>query len=402
MDLFAGYGSSSDEEENNPKQNETKVVSAVTATAAVSTAASSSSSKSKSTTAAMRRGKKIISLSAVLPQHILDQLTKAEGASDDSDSDDEDENDYNHKVGTRKPNPKPPVESASLGNSSNNAKDKGLASLLSDLQAAPTQGLIGSKKKKTETNSVASEKMGAAFLSSTTTTSTTATSAVEATQHGEVRDIHSHSSSSSLPVETRKAAPSLSRVAAPRPAAPLRRPISAAPPVAPLPPKAPPIPRPAYPQPTASAQQQQHSYPDSYPETETATPNTQQSKKRSRKELERALRGGNMDIIDDREDGLQVQSMQQVQPDAYTPQEESYAAVPVHGVKVAPTAMYDPSAGQAVVGTSAAGVKRGTNQINQLMASAANLEQQRTQGIGATANQAGKTHRANAKSKYGW
>jgi hypothetical protein len=109
-----------------------------------------------------------------------------------------------------------------------------------------------------------------------------------------------------------------------------------------------------------------------------------------------------MDIVDDREDGLQVQSMQQAQPDAYTPQEESYAAVAVHGVKVAPTAMYDPSDGQAVVETSIYGVKREMNQINQLMASAANLEQQRTQGIGGTANQAGKTHRANAKSKYGW
>jgi hypothetical protein len=32
------------------------------------------------------------------------------------------------------------------------------------------------------------------------------------------------------------------------------------------------------------------------------------------------------------------------------------------------------------------------------------LEQQRNQGIGgsAAANQAGKTHRANAKHKYGW
>jgi hypothetical protein len=110
-----------------------------------------------------------------------------------------------------------------------------------------------------------------------------------------------------------------------------------------------------------------------------------------------------MDIVDQEDGlGLQVQSMQQAQPDAYTMQEESYHAVPTHGVKVAPTAMYDPSAGQAVVGSSAA---RGTNQINQLMASAANLEQQRTQGMGAGAganNQAGKTHRANAKHKYGW
>ena len=111
-----------------------------------------------------------------------------------------------------------------------------------------------------------------------------------------------------------------------------------------------------------------------------------------------------MDIVNDRDDGLQVQSMQQAQPDAYTPLDPNNStAVPSHGVRNTATAMYDPTQGQAVVGTSE-GVKRGTNQINQLMASAANLEQQRNQGIGGTAanNQAGKTHRANAKHKYGW
>jgi hypothetical protein len=397
MDLFAGYGSSSDEEENDPKQ----VSSAVALTAATAAAASS-----KSVTAATRRGKKIISLSAVLPQHILDQLTKSQvgGASDDSDDDDDDDNDDDNddKVG-RKPKPKPPAESESASSakiiSSNISEDIGLSQLLSDLHAAPTQGQ--GKKKKTansQTEIVASEKMGAAFLSTTTTTTT---GVVDPKQKG-VRDVHSHSSLLlSLPVETRKAAPPLTRLAAPRLAAPVRRPISAAPPVAPLPLQAPPAPKPAYPTASAQPQSQQQSQPNSNKNTNTNTI-SKQSRKRSRKDLERALRQGNMDIVDDREDGLHVQSVQQAQPDAYTPHEESYAAVPTHGVKVVPTAMYDPSAGQAVVGTSAAGVKRGTNQINQLMASAANLEQQRTQGIGGTSNQAGKTHRANAKHKYGW
>jgi hypothetical protein len=328
----------------------------------------------------------------------------------------------------RKPKPKPQSEAMSSAKIpfSNTAKDKGLSALLSDLHAAPTQGLIIKSKQKqtpansqtkTATGSGASEKMGTAFLSSTTTTTSTKTtskSVTEPKQEG-VRDVHSqcHSSVSSsssvsslLPVETSKAAPSLTRVAAPRPAAPVRRPVvSAAPPVAPKAVPASqqsqqqqPVPLPAYP--TASALQ-----------TEThsdTTMNTQQSRKRSRKELERALRQGNMDICNDRADGLQVQSMQQAQPDAYQAQDQAYAAAAAsqHGVKNTATAMYDPSAGQAVLVGTAEGVKRssGTNQINQLMASAANLEQQRSQGIGGAAanNQAGKTHRANAKHKYGW
>jgi hypothetical protein len=413
MDFLEGYGSSSDEEGKDPKQDETKAVSAAMLTAV---SAASSSPKPKPVTAATRRGKKIISLSAVLPQHILDQLTKAqvEGASDDSD-DDDDGDDNDDKV-NRKPNQLPPAESASASasassainsKSSNSAKDKGLSLLLSDLQAAPTQGFIGSKQKKTanpqtqsesDTKSVASEKMGAAFLSSTTTTSTTS---VGEPKQERVRDMHSHHSSSAETTNTRKAAPSLPRVPAPRPAAPVRRPVvSAAPPVAA---KAAPASQPppaAYP----VQQHQQQSYPDTTNTNTNTNTNTLQSRKRSRKDLERALRQGNMDVVElDRDDGLTVQSLQQAQPDAYTPAEASYAQAPAHGVKVAPTAMYDPSAGQAVVGTSAAGsVKRGTNQINQLMASAANLEQQRTQGIGGAANQAGKTHRANAKHKYGW
>jgi hypothetical protein len=113
-----------------------------------------------------------------------------------------------------------------------------------------------------------------------------------------------------------------------------------------------------------------------------------------------------MDVVDDqhRDDGLRVQSMEQAQPNAYTAAlDPNNTAVPSHGVKNTATAMYDPAQGQSVTGT-ADGIKRGTNQINQLMASAANLEQQRNQGIGGSAanNQAGKTHRANAKHKYGW
>jgi hypothetical protein len=116
------------------------------------------------------------------------------------------------------------------------------------------------------------------------------------------------------------------------------------------------------------------------------------SRKRSRKEMERALRHGNLDAV---MDDSQFVSLEQSQPDSYTPQPETYA-VPQYGIRVAATAMYDPSQGAAVTGVKKG---RGKNQINHLMASAANLELQRARQGNSNI---GKMHRANAKQKYGW
>ena len=137
---------------------------------------------------------------------------------------------------------------------------------------------------------------------------------------------------------------------------------------------------------------------------------TVHSKKRSRQELERALRQGRMEDAvlhgtgggdDPNGGGVSFLSLAQPPPDAHAiPSSEMYAAgsaPTVHGIRVAAAPMYDPKVGAAVVGTSHAG--RGKNQIHHLMASAAQLELQRAR---QPESQSGKIHRANARQKYGW
>jgi hypothetical protein len=125
-------------------------------------------------------------------------------------------------------------------------------------------------------------------------------------------------------------------------------------------------------------------------------PQQQPSRKRSRKDIERALRRGNLAAVDG---AANLQEMQQEDRSGYQPAEETYA-VPVDGVRAVPTAMYDPSEGRAVTGYRGARA-RGRNQINQLMSAAADLELQRARGLAAPSASA-KAHRASAKRKYGF
>lgn len=318
MDLLTGYGSSSDEDDNEDrveKGNETKVTPAEAKKQSVNS-----------------KGKKVLALSAVLPQHILDRLTK----NDDFDSDDE-------GGVQRKEVPKKTTTKSG-------GKDEGLFSLLSELKSA---------KPAQATSSSSTTKMGAAFLSVT-----------ETSVKGGVRNIHGEEAEVVVEAPARKMAPPVS--AAPR--------VSAAPPprqrmVQEEPQQLPPSAVPAY-----------------QPHAEPTAPPSHQSRKRSRKDIERELRQGNFDAVVDQSS---VVTIQQASPDSFIPQPETYA-VPQHGIKVATTAMYDPSQGAAVGGLNKG---RGKNQINHLMASAASLELQRARQGNSNI---GKVQRANAKQKYGW
>lgn len=348
MDLLGGYGSSDDESTSSdvpPKANPSAAPPAATKVA------------SKPAAPAFAKGKKILSLSSVLPQHILERLTKSE-VQGEMDSDDEDFA-KSKQATTKKPS-----------SESRRGKDEGLSGLLSALHSAPTAGLIAKSVPKAE---VKRESMGAAFLSSTTTTTTSKSKSTIRDIH--VEDVHSDDDESYVeePVVSRK------RPAPAPPAPPVRRPVSAAPRVAAPPPAtaAPPVSEPYYQAPVAAAAPLA---------PEAAAP----SRKRSRKDIERALRQGNLSAVDDQV----TTQIAQAQPNQYRPAEETYA-VPQHGIKVAATAMYDPKAGAAVIGK---GGGRGKNQITHLMAAAANLELQRARNP----SQMGNTHRANAKQKYGW
>jgi hypothetical protein len=297
MDLLGGYGSSDDDEDSNSNPLE-------------SNGAKTASTTSTGTTAKAenKRGKKILSLSAVLPQHILNQLTQ--GISDSEDEDDA------------------PRTSGRLPTRSQN-DDTDLKSFLSDLQAAPTTGLFTKKPSKQQPSTP-----------------------------WKVSVMETEAQKPQADTDPSPAASPAVRIA-PR--------VNAAP-----------MTRPAAPAVESRASQAPHQ------ETHSAATAQPSIRKRSRKEMERELRAGNFDAIQPTSEVHQEQGH-------YTPAPE---AVPVHGIKVVPTAMYDPASGKTIAGI---GGGRGKNQINHLMAAAANLELERSR-----AGNVGKTHRANAKAKYGW
>jgi hypothetical protein len=251
-----------------------------------------------------------------------------------------------------------------------------------------------------------SQPMGAAFLSATTTT----TAAVSTTTANSVRDIHGESTApppssemklnQTIAKDTRKPPP---------PAQPqgmgLRLPVVMA---APRVRAAPAISSSAMMM--QSQQQQQHDpagdLSDNEPASETVEA-IQKSSKRSRKEMERLLRHGQLDDAVRMNDSGNMTFMEQAAPDQYAalPGEEQgidSSSIQQHGVRVVPTPMYDPATGQTVKGIGGA---KGKNQISHLLQSAASLELSRARAAAgsstsSSSTQIGKTNRANAKRKY--
>jgi hypothetical protein len=314
-----------------------------------------------------KRGKKLVSLHAVLPAHILEQLTKGSAEYDDSD-------DEEAVSTTAKPSNHRTVKH----------HDSGFSSFLSDLNAAPTTKLIGGKTTLESTKK--QETLGSAFLTSETVV-------VSRSKLSEVVDIHG-SNNKHMVVETvhddddnddaqdHKEIPRqqhnsprvfFPRASVPRPTAALR---VAAPPnfFTPL-----------------------SLTPSTYPQEpimDEPTPNdpSRLDKKRSRKEMEKALRSGNFSGIS----GDNVQTLDTT-ADANTYIAPAQQEAPRHNVKVAPVRMYDTKAGTDVLGASVSSKAKGKNQVNHLMAAAAAFELKESQGMFQV-----KSHKANAKRKYGW
>lgn len=153
-------------------------------------------------------------------------------------------------------------------------------------------------------------------------------------------------------------------------------------------------------------QQQQHEKASVLPLPSTTTATTAVAAatavpKKSRKEMERALRRGDIQSVWN-DANVQVQG---VDPQSHAPVSSTTAAsmdttAPV--LRNVMTHMYDPSTGTTVGGAS--GIKGGgKNQINQLLAQAAHFERERAQQQHDNPQQSvAKLQRANAKRKYGW
>jgi hypothetical protein len=364
MDLLTGYESSaSDNDEENESNLRTRVSESAVTAAQHATA--------NNNTATLKKGKKMIRLAAVLPQHVLDRLTKSSSTYAEDDSDDDD---------VSRPN-----KNTAATRVQTNTINSGMSDFLMDLKAAPTKGIVGNNNNTTSgtlpittTTGREQEPLGHAFLQTTTTTTKSKDKQLV------VRNVHAESEparvgpTSNVQQTTYSTVPQRFPGMARVNAAPKQRVVA------------------------ETSTQQQHEafveqpqYPRSTftqePTTTTSTALTNNTKKRSRKELERALRHGDLDAVQGSETSILQQEDSNYVP---VPSPET-STLPSHKIRVAATAMYDPSAGAAVVGLSKG---KGKNQIHHVMAAAAQLELQRARNTSNTSN----THRANAKQKYGW
>jgi hypothetical protein len=349
-----------------------------------------------------RVGKKILSLASVLPPHILEALTRATANSNSGTSstnpyadDSEDSGDDNEELGsTKRKSGTPTVRATSGPESSSNE----FSSFLADLQrAAPLHAgdsrpsshsqlqlhhhdgeSTSAARKPASSLASSSTTMGDAFLATTTFTTTSVRSAAAT-----VRDIHASNdeiddggtrhSIREIPVPTR---PSLSSR------------ICAAPVVG-----------------ASTVADQTSNEVNRLPIAThqkmgfeaSAEPHPPQAQARSRKEMERALRRGQIDtVINDAAltssiQGADPNNLSMVDPPTMDPDSTTHGMV-----RNVPTQLYDPSSGGMA---AAASMRRGgKNQINQLLAQAAHLERERAQ----QPSQVAKIQRANAKRKYGW
>ena len=349
MDLLGGYGSdgSSDDETNHPQ-----VPLPLPPPQTTKPAASIS-----------KRGKKLVSLHAVLPPHILEQLTKGGEDSDD----DEPMHISAPKAGVK------PAKTAKRG------ADEGLTSLLSELSSFPK---ITVNTNDTAKLAAKPEKMGHAFLQTQTT--------VVSKAKQEIVDIHKPHAETvdeneNDYEETRKRVATMTSSISPAPT----RHVTVS------------VPRPAFG--VQPARQSRTTHVPSQTYDDIVGPANQEehveesmdprlAKKRSRREIEKALRSGDLNAIDGHDGVHSLDGDSNV----YVPEQETYMAQKGTGVRIAPVAMYDTKAGKDVVGGGVSGKARGKNQINHLMASAAAFEANQAQQAKV------KTNRANAKRKYGW
>lgn len=350
MDLLGGYGSSDDDDDE--KEHVTQKRSEG------SSLESNEKGVKGNDQQQLRKGRKILSLAAVLPQHILDQLEKSQFRGDEDDDDD--------SIDAAKPVPKKKLSATRCFSA-----DAGIASLLSDLGSASTSSERGKKEDAERIEKGSPEKLGEAFVTSTTTTFVRPSK--------QVRHIHNDSSFCVARPPSRNVAReenSEEEFA-----------------FSTFPATSPPIVEKHEAPASASGMANVFVQDEDFPQRNGRPA---MSRKRTHREMQKALMKGDFAAA---LQGQDVAKVQQAHPDAYHPEPETYA-VPQHGIKVVPTAIYDPSSGAA--STKVAGKGRGKNQIHHLMASAANLELQRARGMGGNSSESGKAHRIKARNKYGW
>jgi len=400
MDLLQGYGSSDSDNDS--------VSFNVQPTSQNKPAAAKPTSNIQLSTT--KRGKRILSLGAVLPPEIFDRLTRPADADDSSTSSFEDGDDK--RVGSKKrkrakDGDENDVTSSKLSNNSrgNSVDRTELNSFLSELRSAPMEKKDGNdSKSNNNSQNKKSEKLGMAFMSYTETKHNS----------NEVVDVHAAKPPAVRPSTTgdanlqRKSAASSLTFSRLSTAAPVvNKNVS--------------MPQyssaisynniPEYHVPEETKQQM------NAPTHSTTTTNddynassTMVKSRKQRREEERALRSGAAFQNPSAATEIHQPSPTEFAPTAHAAAIASRAAR-FRGVGGGnggggSVTMYDPKAGGDVAGQGIiTGKHRSKHQINSLMANAISLEAHRaaeSELARISGGQKGGSSRADAKRKYGW
>jgi hypothetical protein len=312
-----------------------------------------------------------------LPQHILDQLIQSEAQSGWEESDDEDQTN-----GPSRPSKNMYVQQLQPNQILPQHRDAGISGFLSELKSAATA---------TATPGVVEKKTPPQLARRVFESKVTATTSFDTQQNENSISSQSHVVE---PISMKRMP--ISRLSH----------IDAAPRI--VPPEAKPAPRTtdliaAIPPTTTAANNNNNTTTQVKPSPSSSDATTSQQSnhnKRSRRAMEQALRSGNFAALGG-DDQVSMVSLEAPAPDAYEPPDEHQSTTrPTHGVRVVPMKMYDPKAGADITAGQVSGKQRSKHQITQLMVSAAALEAKRARGMGGS--DAGATHRADAKRKYGW
>lgn len=400
MDLLGGYGS--DDSDSSSASNSSKIP--------VQSEAIISKSQSSNEVQVSKKGKKLLRLNAVLPPEILDRLTK--GAASDTDSDD----DGDEIATVNKPeriNNGTKKKDITIGSST--AADNGLNSLLTDLSGFTPSVVVAKKGEQKE------EKLGMAFMTVSTSVSRKKRNAPshvvdihqslnndnKGSKEIVVEDVDSDSEdetpSQNTSLKQTEGKDKVEPIFPSKPSSHIRRTV-------PRPPSGlsagMKMKRPinATPIPSNYNSTLISSSPAASEERNRVLQNEQQEvrlpqKKRSKKEIEKALRAGNLDSVN--EYTQKIESISSNNPNQQQILASSGLSEGGSSFGTAGLERYIPSEGASIKQGGLSGKMKGKHQIHALVSSAAKYEAEQRR-MNAMGTNKGKSSRADAKKKYGW
>ena len=393
MDLLQGYGSSDSDNDSVSSNVQSSAPQNQPETAKAKLTSINVRNSQLSTT---KRGKRVLSLGAVLPPEIFDRLTRTADADDSSTSSLEDGDDKRGGSKKRKRAKDGDVIESSCKHSKNNRNGVDrteLNSFLSELRSAPMEKKDGrDTKSKSNSQNNKSEKLGMAFMSYTETKHNS----------NEVVDVHAVKPTSAGDVNSQEK-PATSSVSFAR--------ISTAAPVVMTQYSSTISEYHVLQEPEPQQQLNAPSHSNATSNNDYKTCNTMMKSRKQRREEEKALRSGVAFQNPSASTEIHQPSPTEFAPTAHAAAIASRAAQ-FRGVgrgggggSLKNISMYDPKAGGDVAGQGITGKHRSKHQINSLMANAISLEAHRAAEselarIGG--GQKGGSSRADAKKKYGW